>query len=169
MTTLWRALRQPRMQLYAFEARASLRREIALATWGWLAAISVAGTLLYGATLPRVSALRLLAATGLSWCLFGPALVLVTRRRMSTCAHACLVTMAHGIGVLAVGAGINSLLHPGPLLIALWIGLSNAVMAATLVRLLAAVGVRWWKTLAAWIVVLDGGGLALFRLLGGFR
>ena len=169
MTTLWRTLRQPRMQLYAFEARESLRREIALGTWGWLAAIAVAGTLLYGATLPRVSALQLLAATGLSWCLFGPALVLVTRLRISTCAHACLVTMAYGIGVLAVGAGINNLLRPGPLFNAAWVGLSNAIMAATLVRQLSTVGVRWWRTLATWLVALDGSGLALFWILGGLR
>jgi hypothetical protein len=165
---LWRALLRPRAQLYAFEMRESLRREVAVGTWGWLAALAVAGTLVFGATLPRVSALQLLAATGLSWCLFGPALVLVSGRRISTCAHACLVTMVHGIGVLAVGAGINLLLHPGLLFIALWIALSNAVMAATLIRLLSAVGVRWWRTLAVWIAVLDGGGLALFWLLGGF-
>ena len=169
MMLLWRTLRQPRMQLYAFEARESLRREIALATWGWLAAIAVAGTLLYGATLPRVSAIQLLAATGLSWCLFGPALVLLTQRRISTCAHACLVTMAYGIGVLAVGAGINLLLRPGPLFNALWVALSNVVMAAALVRQLSTLGVRAWRTLAAWVLALDGAGLALFWMFGGLR
>ena len=169
MTLLWRALRHPRMQLYAFDGRETMRREVALATWGWLAAIAVTGTVLYGSTLPRVSALHLLVATGLSWCLFGPALVLVTRRRISTCAHACLVTMAYGIGVLAVGAGINLLLCPGPLFNALWVALSNAAMATALVRQFAVLGVRWWKPLAVWLAVLDGGGLVLFWILRGFR
>lgn len=163
MRTLYRCLRYPEAQIYAFDGRACLRREVALATWGWLAAIAVAGTVFYGSTLPRGTALQLLGATGLSWCLFGPALVGISRRRISTCAHACLVTMAYGIGVLAVGAGVNLLLRPGPLFNAAWVGLSNAVMAAALVRQMATVGVRWWKTLAVWVVVLDGVGLVLFR------
>ena len=169
MRTLWRCLRFPEAQLYVFDGRAPLRREIALRTWGWLAAIAVAGTLLYGASLPTPSALRLLGATGLSWCLFGPALVWITRRRISTCAHACLITMAYGIGVLAAGAGINLLLGPGLLFNAAWVALSNIVMATLLVRQLATVGVRSWRTLAAWTIVLDGAGLALFGAFGGFR
>ena len=169
MRMLWRCLLHPRAQLYAFDGREALRREIEARTWAGFAAIAVAGTILYGASLPAVSALRLLGATGLSWCLFGPALVWITRRRISTCAHACLVTMAYGIGVLAVGAGINTLLRPGPLFNAAWVGLSNVVMAAALVRQLGALGVRWWRTLAAWAIVLDGTGLALFWILGGLR
>ncbi|HLF94252.1 MAG TPA: hypothetical protein VJB14_12385 [Planctomycetota bacterium] len=169
MRTLFRCLRYPEAQLYAFDGRKTLRREVALATWGWLAAIAVAGTILYGASLPTPSALRLLGATGLSWCLFGPALVWITRRRISTCAHACLVTMAYGIGVLAVGAGINFILGPGALFNAVWVGLSNVVMAAALARQLSTVGVRGWRTLAAWAIVLDGAGLAFFWAFGGFR
>jgi hypothetical protein len=169
MTMLWRALRHPRMQLYAFDSREGLRREMARSTWGWLAFLAVAGTVLYGATLPRVSAPRLLGATGLSWCLFGPALVGVTHRRISTCAHACLVTMAYGIGILAVGAGINLLLDPGPLFNALWVGLSNAVMGSALVRQLATLGVPPWRTIAAWVVALDGPGALLFLALGGLQ
>jgi hypothetical protein len=169
MTMLWRALRHPRMQLYAFDAREALRRDVARSTWGWLALLAVAGTVLYGATLPRVSALQLLAATGLSWCLFGPVLVLLARRRISTCAHACLVTMAYGIGVLAAGAGINLLLGPGLLFNLLWVGLSNAVMGTALVCQLSTVGVRPWRTLAAWVVALDGSGILLFSALGGLR
>ena len=162
MRMLWRALRHPRMQLYAFDARETLRREVARSTWGWLALFALAGTLFYGATLPRVSALQLLLATGLSWCLFGPALVAVTRRRVSTCAHACLVTMAYGIGVLALGAGINLLWAPRPLWIVLWVGLSNGVMAIAMVRQLEAVGVRAWRTFATWVDALDGTGVLLF-------
>ena len=165
MTMLWRCLRHPRVQLYAFDGRETLRREIAVHTWGWFAAIAVAGTALYGSSLPAPSALRLLGATTLSWCLFGPALVGMTRRRISTCAHACLVTMAYGIGVLAVGAGLNHLLRPGPLFNAAWVGLSNIVMATALVRQMSTIGVRGWRTLAAWILVLDGSGLLFYRML----
>jgi hypothetical protein len=169
MRRLWRCLRYPRLGLYAFDGRGALRHEIERSTWAWLAAIAVAGTILYGASLSTDLALPLLGATGLSWCLFGPALVWITRRRMTTCAHACLVTMAYGIGVLAVGAGINALFRPGPLFNAAWVALSNAIMAAALVRQLAVIGVRWWKTLAAWVFFLDGAGLALFWWMGGFR
>jgi hypothetical protein len=169
MRTLWRCLTQPRAQLYAFDGRASVRREVSRRTWIWFGVIAFAGTILYGASIPGSSAVQLLGATGLSWCLFGPALVLVTRRRISTCAHACLVTMAYGIGILVVGAGINHLLHPGPLFIAAWIALSNVVMATALVRQLGAIGVRAWRALAAWVVVLDGAGLVFFQVLGGFR
>jgi hypothetical protein len=157
------------MQLYAFEARPSLRPEIARATWGPLLAIAVAGTALYGATLPGSSALGLLAVTGPPWGLFGPALAWITRRRISTCAHACLVTMAYGVGILAVGAGINLLLGPGPRFILLWVGLSNGVMALALTRQLSTVGVRAWKTLGAWLLALDLPGLVLFLLLRGPR
>jgi hypothetical protein len=166
---LWRCLRHPQAQLYAFDGRENHRHEIERGTWAWLVAIAIAGTILYGATLPAISALQLLAATGLSWCLFGPALVVVARRRISTCAHACLVTMAYGIGVLAVGAGINVLLHPGPLFNAAWVLLSNVLMAMALARQLGTVGVRAWKTLAAWVIVLDGAGGTLFGIFGGIR
>jgi hypothetical protein len=169
MRMLWRCLRYPRAQLYAFDGREGLRHEIVGASWAWFAAIALSGTMLYGSSAPFLLAAPFLVATGLSWCVFGPALVLVTRRRISTCAHACLVTMAYGIGVLAVGAGINLLLRPGPLFNALWIGLSNVVMAAALVGQLSTVGVRAWKTLTAWVVFLDGTGMALFWMLGGLR
>lgn len=169
MRMLWRCLLQPRAQIYAFEGRGDLRREIERGPWLGLAAIAISGTILYGASIRELSPVQLLAATGLSWCLFGPALVLVTGLRISTCAHACLVTMAYGIGVLAVGAGFNFLLRPGPLFNAAWVLLSNAIMALALVRQLGTVGVRAWKTLAVWLIVLDGSGLAFFRIFGGFR
>jgi hypothetical protein len=160
--TLWRALRYPRLSLYAFDGREAVRRELAGKTWGWLTAVAVAGTVVYGSALPRPSALRLLAATALSWCLFGPALVWVTRKRALTCAHACLVTMTYGIAVLAVGAGISRLLSPGSLFHLAWVALSNAIMALALVRQLEVLDVRPWRTLLPWVVVLDGAGIALF-------
>lgn len=165
MRTLWRCLRHPRMTLYAFDGREVVRRDVARAAWGWLAAIAVLGTLLYGSALPRNSTLRLLASTGLAWGLFGPALVLLTGRSVRTCAHACLVTMAYGIAVLAAGAGIAHALHPGIPFHVGWVALSNVVMGAAIVRQFSTLDVRPWRTLLAWVVVLDGAGLALFGLL----
>ena len=165
MRTLWRALRHPRMTLYAFDAREAVRRDVAWATWGWLAAIAVLGTLLYGSALPRNSTLRLLASTTAAWCLFGPALVLLTRRSVLTCAHACLVTMVYGIGVLAVGAGIAHAVQPGIPFHVGWVLLSNIVMGTAIVRQFATLDVAPWRTLLAWIVVLDGAGLSLFGFL----
>jgi hypothetical protein len=165
MRTLWRALRYPRLSLYAFDAREAVRRDLARGTWGWLVAIAVLGTILYGSALPRNMTLRLLGATALSWCLFGPCLVLLTRKSALSCAHACLVTMTYGIAVLAVGAGLSHLLSPAPPFHIAWVALSNAIMATALIRQLEVLEVRPWRTLLAWTVVLDGAGIALFGLL----
>ena len=173
MRTLWRCLRHPRAQLYAFDHRECVRHEIQCTTWIWFVVFAIVGTPIYALSIPKGCAgipfMVFYISTGISWCLFGSALVLITRRRISTCAHACLVTMTYGIGVLSVGAGINVLLRPGPLFNALWVALSNVIMAAALVRQLATVGVRGWRTLATWVVFLDGVGAVLFWMFGGFQ
>ena len=165
---IWRSLRTPRAILYAFDARPAVRGDVLRAAWPGLVLIALAGTLLYGVSLPGGRALRLLAATGLSWIVFGPALILLTRRRTLTCAHACLVTMAYGIGVLAAGAAVNAALGTGLLFNAAWVALSNVVMASVLVSQLSVLRVPAWRTLLAWVVFLDGTGLALFTAVGGF-
>ncbi len=169
MLVLWRCLRDPRARLYAFDTRPAVRADIRLAAWPGLFLLAVAGTLLYGITLPGggATALRLLAATSGSWIVFGPALILLSGRPAQTCAHACLVTMVYGIGVLAAGGAANSLLDLSPAWNAAWVAASNVVMAAALVRQLAVLGVPAWRTLLAWTVFLDGPGLLLFLLMGG--
>lgn len=161
--------------------------ELPYTTWGALTGIAVGGSAIYGASLSRVfprwrltgSALWLALSAGGGWCVFGPALVLMSRRNAFTCAHACLVTMAYGEGVLLTGAGINLLLagrrgvgrlDPRAFNLA-WVGLSNVVMAAALMLQLRAVGVPAWKTLLLWMAVLNGSGALFFwsfrRLLQG--
>jgi hypothetical protein len=79
--------------------------------WAGLVGIAVGGSAVYGASLslrfprwrPDNGALWLALSAGLGWCVFGPTLVLVTRRNALTCAHACLV------------AALTDLLGVGPI------------------------------------------------------
>ena len=149
--------------------------------WAQLVGIAVGGSLIFGVSLGLVmpdlqlarAALWLAAWTGLAWCIFGPALCLITRKSPFICAHACLVTMAYGEGVLVAGAVINLLINlaggtggPGPVLFNVaWVALSNLVMGVALSRQFQAVGVAPWKTLLAWILLLDGSGASFAWLL----
>ena len=182
--TLWRSLRHPRVQLRAFDADHASRTRLPYAAWAGLTGIAVLGSALYGASLslvfpqwhPAQGAGWIALSAGLAWCLFGPALVWTTRRRLFTCAHACLVTMAYGEAVLVTGAGVNLLLRIMPLANPFLfnvscIAASNIVMAWALARQMEALGVAPRKTLGLWMVVLNGSGLVLFllfrQLLGG--
>src|SRR5437660_7044183 len=175
-----RSLRHPCRQLQAFDEMQVDCCTIPYRLWAKLAAIAVGGSLVYGASLsllfrgwrPGRSALWLALSAGGRWCIFGPVLVLLSRRRVQTCAHACLVTMAYGEAVLVSGAAINVWLRLRgnfkQALLARWnfglVGISNLVMAAALTRQLQAVGVPDWETLLSWMVVLNGSGALLFRL-----
>lgn len=152
--------------------------------WGLLSAVAVGGSLLYGASLSRVlpgwqvggSALWLALAAGVSWCVFGPALVIVTKQPARVCIHACLVTMAYGEAVLAFGALLNLLgiLRPvaaaGNLAV---VSISNAVMAAILTLQMRRRGIPARRTLPLWVIALNGTGAILFwasrSLTGGIR
>ena len=177
--SLYSSLRHPCRQLQAFDERQADTVTIPYKLWAELTAIAVGGSLLYGASLslhfrgwrPTRSALWLGLSAGGSWCIFGPLLVLVSRRRVQTCAQACLTTMACGEAVLVSGAAINVGLRLKGSFKELkrWnfalVGLSNFVMAAALARQLRALGVPAWKTLLLWMVALNGSGVLLFRLL----
>ncbi len=155
------------------------------AMWFGLAVLAVAGSMLYGASLGVVrpewsqggAALVTLSA-GLSWCLLGPALAVVTCKRLESLAHATLVSMAAGEVVLLLMALANVILSFDAVLLAspsllnlAWsanlAGLAgaNLLMAAVLAWQLREVHVPPWKTLVTWLVVLDGGGLVLCLLL----
>ncbi|HEU5439433.1 MAG TPA: hypothetical protein VFU88_09095 [Ktedonobacterales bacterium] len=185
--TLWASLRHPCAQIRAF---AALQAEIAAGhgrwrsvpyrLWGTLSAIALGGSLLFGAALgvsfPAWRAGRgaawLALSAGLSWLLFGPLLVRVTRHGLLTCAHACLVTMAYGEMVLVPGAALLWLRAswPGlfPLPPAIWgvglVGVSNLVMAALFAVQMSALQVPLRRSLACWLVALDGSGALLFAL-----
>ena len=179
--SLWTCLRHPCQQLQAFDLQQVEGCFIPYRIWRVLSGIAVGGSLGYGATLglhlsqwrPAKSGLWLALAAGLSWCVFGPLLVLLTRCRTLTCMHACLVTMAYGEAVLSVGAAYNlaAKLKPAlrPASPAKWnaalVGLSNVVMATAFVCQLRALAVPAWKPLFAWIAFLNGSGLFFFWLL----
>ncbi|HET8842873.1 MAG TPA: hypothetical protein VFN35_15520, partial [Ktedonobacteraceae bacterium] len=101
-----------------------------------------------------------------------PVLVLLSRRRIMTCAQACLTTMAYGEMVLTGGAALNLWfrLKGGftERFLTRWnttlVGFSNLVMASALIRQMRAVHVPGWKTLFSWMVVLNGCGALLFTL-----
>ena len=178
--TLWRSLRHPGRQLQTFARTPPALRTLPIATWGELTAIAVGGSALYGASLarvlptwrPREGALWLALSAGAGWCIFGPGLIHVTGKHPFVCAHACLVTMAYGEGVLAAGAALNTLLanpRRAPRLDRArfnlaWVGLSNVTMATALALQLRAIGVPTRKTLGAWMVLLNGSGALFFWL-----
>ena len=172
------SLRHPRQQLAAFDATTPTLSRLPYLTWGFLTAIAVIGSCIYGASLslvfpqwrPTAGALWLALSAGLGWCVFGPALVVATRRNAFTLAHACLVTMAYGEAVLVLGAALNLLLRvtslmalvpPGPFNLA-WVAFSNVVMATVLTLQLHVIHVPRWKTLLTWMVALNGSGAVFF-------
>ena len=177
-SSLLHCLRHPRQQLRAFDATNPTLFNLPCLTWVLLTGIAVIGSCIYGASLslvfpqwrPTAGALWLALSAGLGWCVFGPMLVVATRRNAFTLAHACLVTMAYGEAVLVVGATLNLLMRvtnlmavvpPGPFNLA-WVALSNVVMATVLTLQLHAIQVRPWKTLITWMIGLNGSGALFF-------
>jgi len=153
------------------------------AVWGIGAAAAVLGSLFYGGTLGLVlpvpqltaGALWLTLSSGLSWPIFGLALILCTKQSPLLCAQACLVTMLHGELVLALGGLLNILawtLPPadflGPVVLrnALVVLVSNLVMAASLTWQMQRLGVPPVRVLLPWFLVLDGVGALLFLIFG---
>ena len=180
-SALWSVLKYPLRQIRAFDRAEYSLRTLPYRVWAELTAIAF----LYGASLslaipgwnPRNGALWIAASAGLGWCVLGPVLIAVTRRRPFTLAHACLTTMAYGEGVLVVGALLNLLAYALGITAGMavfnicWVGLSNVVMVATLTPQLAAIGVPAGTTLLCWILALNGSGAVFFaffyRLLHG--
>ena len=152
------------------------------ARWKWwlaLAAIAVIGSCLYGASLSLVlpdwktgaAALWLAVSAGAAWCVFIPVLWRATRQPLLECFDRCLVTMACGEVVLASGALANLLLWRAALFAnaapinAVIVGLSNIAMCSILAAQMRSVGVPVWKTLAVWMLALNGSGALFFWLL----
>lgn len=141
-----------------------------------LVAVAIAGSCLYGASLSAVladwnaiaSALWLALSAGLAWCVFIPFLCWHGKVRLVPCLDACLVTMAVGEIVLAAGAFLNGLLWwqgtvtSAGLINALVVGVSNIVMAATLVGRLRPDGIGRRRVLTAWMLALNGSGALFF-------
>jgi hypothetical protein len=179
--SLWGALARPRRTLRAFERERPSFSGLPFGAWAGLTAIAVGGSAVYGASLarvlpgwrPREGALWLALSAGAGWCVFGPGLIRVSGKHPFVCAQACMATMAYGEGVLVTGAALNALLADRRRLPRLdrarfnlgWVGLSNVVMAAALAAQMRAIGVPAWKTLATWMVLLNGSGAGFFWAL----
>lgn len=155
-------------------------------TWALLVLIAVGGSCTFGASLalqfpgwrPGAGAAWLALSAGLAWCLFGPALMLLTRRSPWTLAHASLVTMAYGEGVLQLAAlgnvlGVARVMGGPTAFNSGMVLVSNCVMAYAVTAQLRSIGVDPWRSVAAWMLVLNGSGALFFvlfyRLLGGLR
>ena len=147
----------------------------------WLALVlfAVVGSCLYGASLAWVlpgwkamdAAVWLAASAGLAWSVFIPSLRWVLGIRWEACIHAALVTMAGGEVVLLSGALLNALLaaqhataHAAALNAGL-VAISNVAMAALLAGQLRLRGIPVRRTLALWLLVLNGSGAIFFALL----
>lgn len=170
----------PRTILHDLAALAPAERPaLPLRRWSVLVGVAIAGSLLFGASLSWVlpgwgtgdAALWLSLSAGLAWCVFIPALHKFTALRWRECFDACLVTMAFGEVVLATGAAVNALLYlhaitsNAVLINCLIVALSNVVMATVLARLLRTRGVVVGRTLALWILTLNGSGAMFFCVL----
>jgi hypothetical protein len=146
---------------------------------GWLLAVAVGGSAIYGASvslvLPQWSnlggAIWLTLSAGLAWCVFIPALWFATRLPVWRCIEASLTTMAAGEVVLVSGALANAILwHQGMIAHAVAInfaivGISNATMATVLVSELRDWRISPSRTLALWMFVLNGSGAVFFAAL----
>lgn len=154
-------------------------RHAPLRLWLALVLFAVAGSCLYGASLAWVlpgwkaidAAVWLAASSGLAWCVFIPSLRWALGIRWEACIHAALVTMAGGEVVLLSGALLNALLAAqqatahAVLLNAGLVTISNVAMAALLAGQLHLRGIPVRRTLALWLLVLNGTGALFFTLL----
>ena len=174
MSTLIDSLRHPRLSLRTFTDAPSWP----VALWSALTAIAILGSCFYGASLARVlswnpqgSALWLALSSGLGWCVLGPVLIVTTHQRPRVLAQACLVTMAYGEGVLFIGGMLDLFVplgHPGVVNAGI-VATSNVVMALALAAQLQALEVPLWKTLACWMLALNGSGALFFFLFRHLR
>ena len=147
-----------------------------LSRWALLTSVVLIGSAWYGGSVAHAlgidfsrGALWLVASTGISWCIFGPLLIAVTRKSAIDCADACLVTMVAGIAVLSIGGMVNvaaagvSGFHAAPFNWAV-VGVSNVMMAVVLAKRLGRLRVPWPSTIAVWLLGLDGVGAVMFYL-----
>lgn len=147
--------------------------------WIILGAVAVGGSLLYGASVAVVlpnwsllgAALWLALSAGLAWCVFIPALWMATKLPLWRCLDSSLITMAAGEVVLINGALANVILwqqgivaHAALINLAV-VGISNVTMAAMLAFQLHAWRIPLARTVALWMLVLNGSGAVFFLTL----
>jgi hypothetical protein len=144
--------------------------------WSALVFVAIGGSLIYGASLGLVlpdwnavaAALWLALSAGMAWVVLIPVLCRMGKVRLAPCCDACLVTMACGEIVLAAGALGNIILWwsgamtQAVLMNVLVVGISNVVMAVTLVHRLRVHGVSARRVWTAWMLALNGSGAVFF-------
>ncbi|MEA3210583.1 MAG: thiamine transporter [Chthoniobacter sp.] len=176
----------PHTILHEVSSAFALRESVLpLRRWAGLVAVAVAGSLLYGSSLSWVlhdwksggAALWIALGAGLAWGVFIPALRFGTRLSWVACLDSSLIVMAFGEVILVNGAVVNWLLQSlavtsfAALINGLLVAISNLTMAVALTLLLRARGVPPGRTVALWMVVLNGSGavffLALYHALHG--
>jgi hypothetical protein len=150
-----RILAAPVAGLKALQRRA----DIPWAAWLGFVLLAFAGTALFGAGQGSwTEAGRLVFGAGGAWMVLIPALWIATRLAFPVLLQACLVTMAYGELVLLTGV-VMPRFPGGP---ETWVLISNLIMAAALTVLLGKLGVPRTKTLALWMVFLNGTGTVLY-------
>lgn len=174
MTTTIGILRQPSVFIGVMM---NAPTNIPWVSWAWFMFAAVVGSLIYGASLqmatgafdePLFSALRLTVASGAGWIVLGPALIMFGKLHPLVAAHACLVAMTYGEGVLLLTALVNlsALLIDSPrafaVLNATAILCSNLLMVTVLACQLRVAEMPVWITVTLWCVVLNGIGAFVF-------
>jgi len=140
--------------------------------WITYACIAVFGSFFYGASLAATSdlagsgsyaAIALAVSAGAGWIIFGLCCLVFLRPPLVPFIHACLVTMACGEAVLAVGALLNFAgLTNTVIFNSIWVAISNVTMLGILTSQFSKIGIRAPITIALWMVVLNGIGLLVF-------
>lgn len=177
--SLFKCLINFREQIKAFDENLDSlsSRNLPYVIWLALTTIAITGSCLYGASLslvlpawkPTGGALWILLSAGLGWFVFGPTLIFVSKKSIFTCAHACMVTMAYGEGVLSLAALVNLIIAFNlpvsfdiGILNFLMVVVSNIVMALVLTLQMQAISVAWYKSLLSWMLALNGSGAIFF-------
>ena len=106
-------------------------------------------------------------AAGISWILFGLALLAATRCRPSVLpwADACLVCMAVGIAILGISIVLNLLKFTDPGIHAGVLVASNLAMGTVFVFRARPLGLSPAKSIALWFLVLDGTFFTLWTVM----
>lgn len=169
----------PLRAMTAVTERGRALRDAPRGVWLFCTLVAVIGSLIYGASLQLVlpaggawtAALALTVSAAAGWLLFGPVLCALSRKPVMHIAHACLIAMIYGEGVLELGVLTNFLMFQfGPPAAAtsitvnvIIVAAANIVMLIALTAQLKVIRVPRLPVTLLWLLILNGGGIAVFR------
>ncbi|PWU00548.1 MAG: hypothetical protein C5B53_03890 [Candidatus Melainabacteria bacterium] len=182
------SLLRPKEQLVNFNAQAATTKTIPYGLWICLALLAVIGTTTYGASLGYVYSSRFLnplvllwvtavltGPAGISWLIFGLVLTWFTRLNPLTGCYVCLITMAYGGMILMLASLVNLVMgmsRPAMTVAEdicgfneIFLIILDVLMAWFFTAQMRALGKPIWKTLTAWVIVLNGSFLLLSVLV----